>query len=102
MRKLIIFTVLLMLLSTSAHAFLYEIKLLTPQEIGELSDEELVSVYMEAKIEQTTSAEFHEGAGFSSAQEYYKRKDLLRFIIYLHQEMLERGIQADPIDVWLR
>jgi len=102
MRKITLFVMAFLLVTTVAQAFLYDIKLLTPQEIKELSDGDLVSVFMEAKIEQRASAEFHEGAGFSSAQEYYKRKDLLRFIIYLHQEMVQRGIQPDPIDVWLR
>ena len=102
MKKILIVLVALLLVAPNAQAFLYELKFLTPQEIKELSDEELTATYTEAKIEQKASAEFHEGAGFSSAQEYHKRKDLLRFIIFLHQEMLLRGIEPYPLDHWLR
>ena len=67
-----------------------------------MTDEELTATLIEAKVEEKASQEFHQGAGFSSAKEYYKRKDLLRFIIYLRQEMKTREMEADPLDSWLK
>lgn len=102
MKKLAFLLAFVLLLTSNAQAFLYSVKLLTKAEIKQLSDDELVSTYTEAKIEEKASAEFHEGAGFSNAKEYEKRKDLLRFIVYLRQEMKARGIEPDPVDEWLK
>lgn len=88
--------------TSSAEAFLYELKFLSEVEISALADEALVATFLEAKIEEKASSEFHRGAGFSNAKEYEKRKQLLRFIIYLNREMNKRGITPDPIDSWLK
>ncbi|MGE0268031.1 MAG: hypothetical protein AB7S78_06215 [Candidatus Omnitrophota bacterium] len=102
MKKLIVLLSAFLLFASSAQAFLYSIKILTKAEIKQLTDEDLASIYLEAKIEEKASAEFHEGAGFSNAKEYDKRKELLRFIVYLRQEMSARGIEPDPVDLWLK
>ena len=65
--------------------FLYDIKILTPQEIKLLSNDDLTEVYIEARIEEKASAEFHVGAGFSSAKDYGRRKGLLRYIFDLKE-----------------
>ncbi len=102
MKKILSLFFVFLLLTSTAQAFLYDLKILTKQEIQQLDDEALISTYAEAKIEEKTSAEFHQAAGFSNSKEYNKRKDLLRFIIYLNHEMTTRGITPDPIDVWLK
>ena len=91
-----------LLLSVRADAFLYEIQILSIEQIKELSDEEMIDAYTEAKIEEKASSEFHVGAGFSSAKDYTKYKDLLRYIIYLRREMNLRGLEIEPIEQWLR
>ncbi len=102
MKRMAVVLVLLLCWTSPGEAFLYNLKMLSEVEISALSDEALKATYVEAKIEQKASAEFHQGAGFSSAKEYEKRKELLRFIIYLHREMEKRGITPDPIDSWLK
>ena len=103
MKKILLSAIVgLLVLSFPAWAFLYEIKILTGQEIEALSNQELSDIYTEAKIEEKTSAEFHVSAGFSSAKEYNKRKDLLRFIIHLRREMQKRNVEIEPIDEWMK
>ena len=102
MKKLIWVGLFLIVTNVSADAFLYEIKMSSQAEIVAMSDEQLKNAYMEAKIEEIASAEFHQAAGFSNAKEYDKRKDLLRYIIHLRQEMQKREIEPDPIDSWLK
>lgn len=91
---------LLLFLSTSASAFLYEVKILTDAEINKLTDKELVDNFIAAKIEVDASKTFHGKAGFTP-KEYDKYKLLLGFVIQLRQEMQERGIEAPPVDEWL-
>lgn len=103
MRKIIIFLSIFVMLSTQASAFLYELKILSAEEITQLSDEQLMDVYVEAKIEERASGEFHYGAGFNSAKEYNKRKELLRYIFELRREMgKRRKIKTDSIDSYLK
>ncbi len=102
MKKGIVLCVVLMFLATPSFAFLYDMKFLTPSEIGALKSADLLDLYTEAKIEEKASSEFHEAAGFNSAKDYEKRKDLLRYIVYLRKEMQKREIEPDPVDEWLR
>lgn len=102
MKKIIVLLIICMLAVTPAFAFLYDIEILTVEQIEKLKDEELIEVFTEAKIEEQASSEFHNGAGFSSAKDYQKRKNLLRFIIRLRKEMSKRDVEADPIDEWLK
>jgi len=103
MKRIIAFGLCLLFLSTvTAQAFLYEIPILSKEEIKKLSKEDLSEAYIEAKIEEKASQEFHIGAGFSSAKDYTKRKNLLRYIINLRKEMSERQVQVDPINDWLK
>lgn len=102
MKRLLILLVLISLIATPAFAFVYEVEILSKEEISKLSKDELSEIYSEAKVEEVASAEFHEAAGFSNAKDYKKRKDLLRFILNLRREMEERGITPEPIDQWLK
>ncbi|MCA9401712.1 MAG: hypothetical protein KC713_08800 [Candidatus Omnitrophica bacterium] len=104
MKKLALLLCFMFLLSTSAHAFLYEdIKILTQEEVKKLSDKDLENAYLEARIEEKASSEFHRGAGFSNVKEYRKRKELLRYIYYLKKELSEREkLDLEEIDTNLR
>ena len=94
--------VAILLIVSPAQAFLYDLEILTTDQIKALSDEKLVDTYTEAKIEDKASGEFIKAAGFSSAKEYDKRKQLLRFIIDLRREMIKRSIEPEPIEDWLQ
>jgi len=103
MKKTLSILLALMLTSSSVLAFVYEIPIRTSEEIHKLSDSELSDAYIEAKIEEKASGEFHAGAGFSSAKDYGKRKSLLRYIFDLRREMAKRErINSDELDSYLK
>ena len=84
-------------------AFLYEIPVLSREEIQKLSTEDLTEKYIEAKIEERASHEFHIGAGYNSAKEYKNRKKLLRFIFELRRELARReAADANALDEFLK
>ena len=88
-------------LTTTAHAFLYEVAIHSVEEIHQMSDDQLKNAYIEAKIEERASAEFHQAAGFSKPKAYEQHKNLLRYIVHLGQEMKKRDIEIPPVDSWL-
>lgn len=89
--------------ASPAVAFLYEITVLTKEEIQKLSDKDLEEVYIEARIEERTSQEFHTGAGYNSAKDYNKRKQLLRYIFELRREIGNREQLKDlDLDEYFR
>ena len=102
MKKMLFALLMVCLMAVTANAFLYEIEMLAAKELKKLTNEELIEVHTEAKIEEKASSEFHKAAGFSSAKDYKKRKKLLRYIIDLRREMSIRGIEPEPIDEWLK
>lgn len=102
MKKFIIFTLIGLLAAAPAFAFLYEVDILTKQEISRLTDKQLEEKYIEARIEERASQEFHISAGFSSGKDYAKRKNLMRYIFDLRREIAEREqIDADNLDQYL-
>ena len=101
MKKLILLLLILLLTASPALAFLYDVKVLAVEEIKKLSNEEILTVYIDAKIETKASQTFHINAGFSNPKEYRKYKELLGFIIRLRQEMEIRKVDAPPVDKWL-
>jgi len=99
MKKILISVLILALLASPAVAFLYEMKILTREEIKKLTDDELTEIYIEARIEEKASSEFHGAAGFSSSKDYNSRKKLLRFVFELRREMaIREKIVAEAID----
>jgi len=103
MKKVIIFLTLILSLTTQALAFLYELPVMTKEEIQKLSDEDLVEKYIEAKIEAKASQEFHQAAGFNSGKEYGNRKKLLRYLFDLRREMSRREeVEAGSLDELLK
>jgi len=99
-KKFLIVVLTIGLLAANAHAFLYDLKILTSAEIKVLTDEQLIDDYIEAKIEEQASGEFVRAAGFSSGKDYGKRKDLLRYIYNLRKEISSRpSIDLKSIDL---
>jgi len=103
MKKLIVSALLItgLALAVPAAAFLYEIPTLTKEDIKKLTDAELVTKYIEVKIELDASRTFHGQAGFTP-KEYNRHKDLLNLIVVLRLEMQLREMEVPPIDEWLR
>lgn len=100
--KCIFLFLILMLVSTPVFAFLYEIPVLEREQIQKLSDKDLEEAYIDARIEQKTSQEFHNAAGFNSAKDYNKRKALLRYIFELRREIGHReGFKDENLDDYL-
>lgn len=98
-KKIIALVVLCLLVTVSASAFLYDIKMLTKEEIQKAKDEELIELYINARIEEKASGEFHRAAGFSSVKDYTNRKLLLRYLFELRREMGRREqLQVDDLD----
>ena len=99
-------TVLLILLSLGlwtqqAQAFLYEIPMMSKEEMKSASDAQLLQSYIDAKIELEASRTFHGKAGFTP-KEYDKHKDLLNYIVKLRLEMQLREMEVPPIDEWIK
>ena len=82
-------------------AFLYEVPILSKEEVKKLSDADLISAYIQVKIEIDASRTFHGKAGFTP-KEYEKHKGLLGYVIALRLEMQLRELQPPPIDEWIR
>ncbi|MBF0522706.1 MAG: hypothetical protein HQL24_06580 [Candidatus Omnitrophica bacterium] len=102
MKKMILVLALVFcMLATPALAFLYETKILTNDEIKQLTDQQLNDVYTEAMIEKQSVAIFQGKAGFTP-KEFESFKTLLGFVVRLRQEMVKRGIEAPPVEEWLR
>ena len=103
MKKIIIFLCMILSLTTQAGAFLYELPILSKDEIAKLTDEDLMEKYIDAKIEAKASEEFHRAAGFNSVKEYENRKKLLRYIFDLRREMSKReDVEAGKLDALLK
>ena len=95
--------VFLFLIQSVGQAFLYEIKILPKEAIAKLTDQDLEDAYVEAKIEEKASQEFHIAAGYSSPKEYQARKDLLRYLFELRREMDRREkVEADTLDGYFK
>ena len=90
-----------MMLSVPAFAFLYEVKVLTKEEVQKLTNDQLVDVYKDAVIERKASETFHGKAGFMP-KEYESFKQLLGLIIRIREEMKTRELEPPPIEDWLR
>jgi len=98
---LLILVASILMISTQADAFLYDYVILTKEEIKKLSEAELLSSYIEAKIELDASRSFHGRAGFTP-KEYNRHKKLLKSIVTLRLEMQVREIDVPPIEDWIR
>ncbi len=101
MKRIILIISIFLVLSTQAFAFLYEVKILTAEEITKLTDEQLVESYTDVIVERKASESFHMRAGYTP-KEYAKFKNILHFIVKLRYEMAKRAMEVSPIEEWLR
>ena len=101
MKKWMFAIFLALLMTNNSWAFLYEIPILTKEEIKALSDSALTERYIDAKVELDASRTFHGKSGFTP-KEYSQYKDLVNFIIRIRQEMQTRELEAPPVDEWIR
>jgi hypothetical protein len=97
----IILTLVLIVWTSSAHAFLYDFKVKSMDEIKKLTNEEIIDAYTNAVIERRTSEAFYSKAGFAP-KEYESFKTLLHYLVDLHQEMAARELTPPPIEDWIR
>jgi len=99
MKKLFILFLLCLLWVAPAGAFLYDdVKFMTTEEIMKLSDQELYERYVDTKVIEKASQEFHIANGFSNTKEYGLRRKVIRLIFDLRMEMLKRE-SLDPAKV---
>jgi hypothetical protein len=95
------FLAVFLLIHTQAMAMLFELPDLNPQAIEKLTNEQLVSTYIDYTIERKASETFYSKAGFAP-KEYIQFKKLLTYIVQIRQEMAKRQIDAPPVDEWLK
>ena len=101
MKKLMMALVLIAFCAGSAFAFLYEVKILSKDDVKKLTNDEIVTIYTDAVIEREASKTFHGKAGFTP-KEYESYKELLGFIVRLREEMASRELDPPPITDWLK
>jgi hypothetical protein len=101
MKKYMILSLMLLFVCSNSFAFLYEVKVLTREEIKKISNDQILDFFKNAVIERKASETFHGKAGFTP-KEYESYKALLGFIIDLREEMKTRELEPSPIEDWLR
>ncbi|MBF0533075.1 MAG: hypothetical protein HQL23_08290 [Candidatus Omnitrophica bacterium] len=101
MKKMLMGFLCFLLFTVPAYAFLYEVQALSKEELKKLSNEQLTDVYTDAVIERRATEVFFTRAGLTP-KEYAQFKDLLKFIVRLRQEMVERKIDVPPIEDWVK
>ncbi|OGX38471.1 MAG: hypothetical protein A3G91_04225 [Omnitrophica WOR_2 bacterium RIFCSPLOWO2_12_FULL_50_9] len=77
-----------------------DIQILSKIEIEKLTNEQLLSAYVDAKIEAEAQKTFSR-TGFTH-KEYQAYRELLTFVVQLRQEMEKRKIDAPPVEEWLK
>ncbi len=74
-------------------AFLYQIPILDKSAIIQLTDEVLLNTYIDVLVEMEASQMFHQTSGFTP-QQYQKHKDLLKYKIFLFEEIQRRKLDV--------
>lgn len=93
-------SLLILFVAIPAKAFLYEVEVLSQEEVIKLSNAELLDLYTQASIERRASEAFHHGAGFQP-RDYRQYRELLGFIVRLRQEIDYRHLETTAVDVEL-
>lgn len=101
MKKIIVLMCLFVLVCSPVFAFIYQVNILTKEEIRSLKDSQLQEVYVDVMIEKKASETFHQRSGFAP-KEYQQFKELLGMVIRLRQEMMDRQMEISPIDEWIK
>ncbi|MBF0484493.1 MAG: hypothetical protein HQL25_07295 [Candidatus Omnitrophica bacterium] len=101
MKKIVLMFLAFVFVCTTAFAFIYEGKIMTKEEIKQLTDDALIQTFTEIMIEKRATQEFHRNTGFTP-KEYENFKLLLGFIINLRREFVSRNIEVPPIEDWIK
>jgi hypothetical protein len=84
--------IFLFCLAGSGWAFLFEVPILSKEQIVKLSDRELEDKFLDAVVELEAVETFYCNSGFTP-REYAKLKALLKYRVLLLQEMSLREIE---------
>ncbi|HNV23812.1 MAG TPA: hypothetical protein PLH56_06300 [Candidatus Omnitrophota bacterium] len=101
MKRIFFILIIFCLLATFVLAAIYEVKILTDEEIRKLSNDAIVAVYTDAMIEREATKTFYAKAGFTP-KEYDSYRTLLTFVVRLRKEMAAREIEPPPVEEWLK
>ena len=96
MRKIAIFLVTMVLLGQLALAFEAGMKVLSQEEITQLSSLDLTRTYIDVNVEIEAQKAFHAASGFMP-EEYETFKDLLRYRILLINELKKRKLEVPQV-----
>lgn len=80
------------LFAFSAQAFLFDTKILEKNEIVKLADEQLIETYLDVIVEIEALKTFYARGGLTP-KEYNNFKSVLRYRIFLTQEIIKRGLE---------
>ena len=78
-------------------AYLPEITTHSKEEIVKFSDEDLKKAYIDVLVELEANRSFHETSGYAP-REYQLLKDILRYKIYLRDELEKRSLKVPRLD----
>ncbi|MBF0479628.1 MAG: hypothetical protein HQL26_09100 [Candidatus Omnitrophica bacterium] len=101
MKKIILMLCVLAFTCSTAFAFLFEGKVMTREEIKQLTDDALLQTYTDIMIEKRANEAFHANSGYSP-KEYENYKVLLTYVVNLRQEMANRKIDPPAVGEWLK
>ena len=88
--------IFLLVITTSAGAFLFKIPILEKQQIAKLSNAELEETFLDVAVELEAVQTFYSNSGFAP-KEYDKYKALIKYRILLIQEMEKREMNIPRI-----
>ena len=91
-RLLLLFVFLSLLFTVNTWAFFNDFKILSKDEIEQLSDKALTNTYIDAQIEVLAQKTFFERAGITP-KDYARFKELLRYRVDLIQELQRRKLE---------
>ena len=77
---------------TNTWAFFNDVKILTSEEIHQLSDQALTDTYIDAQIDVIAQSTFFQRAGIVP-RDYAKFKELLRYRVDLIKELQKRNLE---------
>ena len=91
-KKIATIFLILLLAAQTSFAFLFEVTVLTKDQIASLSNEALLSTYIDVVAEQEAVQSFHQTSGFNP-REYREYKNLVKFRINLIDEINKRDLE---------
>lgn len=97
MKKITALLLVLLIFAAPAAAFMYEITVLSGDQIAALSDDALLNTYIDVLVEFEAAKTFHQTSGFTP-KDYAKHKGLLRYKIDLMSEIKKRKLEVPRVE----